>query len=203
MSLAPESLKILIPVALVTGFVSFLSPVVLAPGLFLLLFTAFFFRSPKRICPQAPNTLYSPADGKVITVESTQIEGQDYWHLQIFLSVFNCHINRMPIAGEVVSSTFVPGKFKMAFDKGIETENQRQESWLNTSIGKIKLVQITGFIARRIACRLSPGMKLAIGQKFGLIYFGSRTDLYLPKSCTMKVQKGQALKAGLTAIASY
>ena len=203
MILAPEAFKILIPVAFVTGLLTLMSPTVLYPGIFLLLFTAFFFRSPKRICPAAANTLYSPADGKVITVESTQMEGQDYWHLQIFLSVFNCHINRMPIAGEVISSTFVPGKFKMAFDKGIETENQRQESWLNTQIGKIKMVQITGFIARRIACSLNPGMKLAIGQKFGLIYFGSRTDLYIPKSCTMQVKAGQKLKAGLTAVATY
>ena len=203
MKIAIESLKILAPILCISLILSFFSIFFSIAGLVCCCLVAFFFRDPTRNCPQDPHSIYAPADGTIVSIEPCLLEERNYWKIHIFLSVFNCHINRAPFSGKVVSSHFIPGSFKAAYKHGIENKNQRQESYLETSIGLIKIVQITGYIARRIACRLQAGQAVKAGQKFGLIYFGSRTDLYIPQNCEILVKTGMKTQAGLTQLAHW
>ena len=171
-------------------------------GLFMLLFlfTCYFFRDPKRLCPQEANAAYSPADGRVTAVNKVVINNQKFIHISIFLSVFDCHINRVPVAGKMRSSEFFPGVFRAAYKTGIETINQRQETLFDTAFGELKVVQITGFIARRIFSWLSPNQEIKAGDKMGMIAFGSRTDLWLPEVFNAQVKVGDRLKAGISVV---
>jgi phosphatidylserine decarboxylase len=175
-------------------------------------FTFLFFRDPVRVTPVGDDWLVAPADGLVSQIEEVPIPpqlagdgglpGTRAVRVSIFLSVFDVHINRTPVAGRVARITYVPGKFLNAnLDKASE-DNERQYLLIEAGDGtRVGVVQIAGLVARRILTFVSEGEKLAAGERFGLIRFGSRTDLYLPEGYRLQVAKGQRAIGGETVIA--
>jgi len=166
-----------------------------------------FFRDPKRIVPDGPGLLVSPADGKVADIgEVDEIEflrGRAV-RIGIFLSVFDVHVNRAPCAGEVAYVRHRPGKFGAAFTAESTRDNESNALGLRTASGDPILVrQITGAIARRIVCAVGPGDALDRGQRFGLIKFGSRTEVYVPvaKLRELRVRVGDRVRGGADVIA--
>ena len=169
----------------------------------LLVFVLSFFRDPLRSIKREENTVYAAADGKITQINDVQIDGKDYIQIVTFLSVFNCHVNRIPLTGKIIQSVHIPGKFLAAMRGDIDKKNERQETDIDTSIGLVRVVQITGAIARRICCELTESQSVVTGERFGLIRFGSRTDVYLPKdSVNVTVKKGDTVKGGLTKFAT-
>ena len=169
----------------------------------LLLFVMSFFRDPLRKIQRKDNIVYAAADGKITQINDVEINGKAYYQVVTFLSVFNCHVNRIPFTGKVTQSEHIPGKFLAAMRGDIDKKNERQETDIDTSIGLIRVVQITGAIARRICCELTPNQSVSTGERFGLIRFGSRTDVYLQKDAVnLIIQVGKHVKGGLTEIAS-
>ncbi|MBN2808926.1 MAG: phosphatidylserine decarboxylase [Deltaproteobacteria bacterium] len=174
--------------------------------LLLAIFTGSFFRDPVRYPPFREGTIVSPADGRILSV--TQVEGplhsgmNESTKVSIFMSVFNVHVNRAPVAGRVLEVHYKPGKFFSAnLDKAAE-ENERNLVVMEDEQGRrIAFMQIAGLIARRIVCFVGPDDTLAKGERFGLIRFGSRVDLYLPLECEIDISVGQHVKAGETIIA--
>ena len=169
-----------------------------------------FFRDPLRISPPDKNLLLSPADGTVSDIEIVKNEyvGQNCLKIGIFLSIFNVHINRAPCDVKVEEIIYKKGKYKNALNPDSSRVNESNDLWLTaTSSPNDKLIvrQISGAIARRIVCKTVRGQKIASGEKFGMIKFGSRTELYLPagdsRICLVKI--GDKVKAGLTPLIRY
>ncbi len=169
-------------------------------SLFLALLVAGFFRDPQRKMPTDPDLLISPADGKVIKVDRSEDGGL---HVAIFLSVFDVHVNRSPIEGTVERVRYRPGRYLAAFKDEVEQQNERNELWLDTARGRVKIVQIAGLIARRIVCRVKPGEIVPRGERFGLIRFGSRTDLHLPPGAEALVEVGDRVRGAQTPVARW
>jgi phosphatidylserine decarboxylase len=176
-------------------------------GLLVLLATFFviwFFRNPDRTAPENPLQLISPADGRVIGIremENADFPGRTFMKISIFMNVFNVHVNRMPVAGEVLSVKYKPGKFISADLDKASTLNERNTVLIRTDDGReIITVQIAGLIARRIVCWLKEGMKVTKGERFGLIRFGSRVELFLPLGSIPLVKIGDKVRAGETPI---
>lgn len=175
-------------------------------------FTFLFFRDPVRVPPVGDDLLVAPADGLVSQIEEVplppQLAGEGGLpgvraiRVSIFLSVFDVHINRTPVAGRVARITYVPGKFLNAnLDKASE-DNERQYLIIEAGDGtRVGVVQIAGLVARRILTFVSEGETLTAGERFGLIRFGSRTDLYLPEGYALQIAKGQRAIGGETVIA--
>lgn len=169
---------------------------------------AYFFRDPERFPPENANLVVSPADGRVSAIETVPVpqeldlDGETRTRISVFLSVFDVHINRAPVAGRIAKMVYVPGKFLNAeLDKASE-ENERQCLTLETGSGKrVGCVQIAGLVARRIVTFVSEGTTLELGERFGLIRFGSRTDIYLPPGCEPLVRLGQRAIGGETVLA--
>lgn len=166
-------------------------------------FCAWFFRDPDRIVPDKEGTVTSPADGKIIAIEKAPypylIEGEAL-KVSIFMNVFNVHVNRSPVDGEVVGLKYFEGKFMGAFKDKASLENEQMGLLIKAHGQSILCIQIAGLIARRIICRVKSGEHLKRGQRFGLIRFGSRVDLYLPLDCDIKVEMGQVVSAGSSVI---
>lgn len=159
-----------------------------------------FFRDPDRAVPVAEGCVVSPADGKIIRCE--KIADSDYYEgeclkISIFMSVFNVHVNRMVHDGRIADVAYHPGKFFSANLDKASRENEHNALFVDTPDGKrLVVVQIAGLIARRIICGAGPGDELARGQRFGMICFGSRLDVYLPADARIVVQVGQKVQAG-------
>ena len=171
------------------------------PGLilvFLAAFIVFFFRDPDRTVPDGPETAVSPADGRVISIEPVE-QGH---RLSIFLSVFNVHVNRAPIGGEIVREDYKKGKFLLAFDARASVEN---EQLVFTIRGERELTfaLIAGILARRIVPWKKVGEKVNKGDRIALIRFGSRVDMILPPDCEILVRKGEKVYAGRSVIARW
>ena len=170
-----------------------------------------FFRDPYRDCPQDANILLSPADGVVSDIETIDHDlfaGGKAIRIGIFLNIFNVHINRMPCPVRVDNVTYFPGEFKNALDPEsarVNEANQIEMTRLNEPCDKIIVRQISGAIAKRIVCQATPGQEFTGGQQFGMIKFGSRTELYLPvgENADVLVEIGQKVKAGLTSFVRY
>jgi phosphatidylserine decarboxylase len=166
-------------------------------------FVAFFFRNPPREIPGDHRTVVSPADGRVL--EAGEIEFEDGTKAQrigIFLSVFDVHVNRCPLAGRVVSVERSAGRARAAFDRRAERENARCTVTLETAFGeRIQVVQIVGLIARRIICHPRVGEWVARGARYGLIRFGSRTDVVLPVGSELRVRRGDRVRGGSSELA--
>ena len=168
-----------------------------------LIFVLSFFRDPLRSRSYNQNDVISAADGVITQVNDVEIDGKEYKQIVTFLSVFNCHVNRIPLAGKIKQSVHIPGKFLAAMRGDIDKKNERQETDIETAIGLIRVVQITGAIARRICCELKPNQVTQTGERFGLIRFGSRTDVYLPADkVTVAVKKGDKVKGAITVLAT-
>lgn len=167
----------------------------------LALFMAFFFRDPKRVPPVDPNVIVSPADGRVTKVSRLLPEESSSPTLvSIFLSPFDVHINRAPIAGVITDVSYVPGKFLMATNEKASLVNE--QNVLTIQGEKVTLVckQIAGILARRVVCWKQKGDNLRLGERFGLIKFSSRTDLVLPPNVNVTVTEGQRVQGGTSII---
>jgi phosphatidylserine decarboxylase len=168
------------------------------------LFICYFFRDPDRVIPQKEGVVVSPADGRVLSVLETTnerfFEGPCL-KISIFMSVFNVHVNRIPCKGEVMNIVYHPGKFFSAnLDKASE-QNERNAIFLKTEEGfQICVVQIAGLIARRIICKLQVGDPVNCGERFGMICFGSRLDVYLPQRVEPAVTVGDKVQAGTSVL---
>ncbi len=192
--------------------VSFLLFIVAAPlgwlGLLATAWCLYFFRDPVRVIPDEAKVMVSPADGTVCAVtEATPpaelgMGEEPRTRISIFLSVFNVHVNRTPAAGEVTAVAYVPGKFLNAAAAEASEENERQLIRMTTEDGHdVAFAQVAGLVARRILCDLNVGQTVDRGATFGLIRFGSRTDIYLDKDQTATVKVGQTMIGGETIIA--
>lgn len=149
-----------------------------------------FFRDPERKAPEGDDLILAPADGRVLVSEKKN----DHCQVSIFMSIFNVHINRIPVTGIVERVEYKPGKFKMAFKKDITDINERFEIDIKSDKGNITMHQVAGVLARRVVCRLRKGQQVKKGERFGLIRFGSRVDLFLPSGVILEVEKGQKVK---------
>jgi phosphatidylserine decarboxylase len=159
-----------------------------------------FFRDPERAIPAVANGVLSPADGRVMSVEDAvdPFVGPAV-RVAIFLSPLDVHVNRAPIAGVVTDTVYTPGRFVAAYDPAAEA-NERCTVRLQGEHARVTVVQIAGVVARRIVCRVGPGDKLAAGERFGMIRFGSRTDCYMPRSTEVTVRVGEHVTGGQTVV---
>lgn len=169
----------------------------------LCIFTIYFFRDPERSQDVTDNAVLTPADGRVLGVQTLADEDNPLKapakKISIFMSVFNVHVNRIPISGRISNIAYYPGKFLSANLDKASKENENNRITLETKRGqRIVFVQIAGLIARRIACWVKEGYDVEVGQRFGLIRFGSRLDIYLPVESNLLVDKGNRVKAGKT-----
>lgn len=167
--------------------------------------TALFFRDPERTHSAEPGEVLSPADGRIVAVDRVQEDrhiGGEALRISVFMSVFNVHVNRIPVDAKVISIKHVPGGFAMAHLDAAGVINERTEILMMDGSGrKILMIQVAGLVARRIICRLSEGDEVARGDRFGLICFGSRVDLYLPVEARPVVETGVRVRAGQSALA--
>ena len=188
--------------ALVFAALGWWFPALLAFGL--AFFSCHFFRDPERVTPQEPQCAISPADGKVIdiTTKADPFTGETRTYIAIFMNVFSVHVNRSPLRCTVTDIAYHPGLYlNAAFDKSA-TENERCAYQLRDEEGKLwSMVQIAGLIARRIVCRTAIGQDMVRGERYGMIKFGSRVDMYLPGGYSPSVTIGQNVFAGQTIIA--
>ncbi len=167
------------------------------------LFVAFFFRNPLRLLPGDERTVVAPADGRVLEAgEIERPDGTKARRVGIFLSIFDVHVNRAPVAGRVVAVERGGEKYLAAFNRRAEAENVRCEMTLETERGeRLGVTQIAGVIARRIVCHPRPGEWIARGARYGLIRFGSRTDVVLPMDAELRVRPGERVWGGSSVIA--
>jgi phosphatidylserine decarboxylase len=167
-------------------------------------FVAYFFRDPKREIPQEEGLVVSPADGKIL--EILEVEEPDVFsgparRITIFLSVFNVHVQRSPTAGDVVHRDYHSGGYAVAWHPKASDENERASTGISTPEGRLKVTQIAGLIARRIVTYPKEGDQLARGQHIGLIRFGSRVDLFIPRTWDVRCAPGDVVKGGETVMA--
>jgi phosphatidylserine decarboxylase len=177
-------------------------------GVGLTVWCYYFFRDPKRAVPQNTGLMVSPADGVVSLIERVAppaelgMGPEPLMRVSVFMSVFNCHVNRAPIAGKITEISYRPGKFLNASLDKASTDNERNSLRIEMADGRsIAVVQIAGLVARRIVCFAVKGQEMRTGERFGLIRFGSRLDIYLPEGMAPQVTLGQTCVAGETVIA--
>jgi phosphatidylserine decarboxylase len=192
-----DAFPFLIPLLILTVGAFWLGLTAVAVGVLLLaLFVAFFFRNPHRDIPSDPNVIVSPADGKVVQIRRVGNVTQ----LSIFLSLFNVHVNRSPIAGRIESIQYKKGAFKAAFNNAASVENERNVIMVDNGKVKIVFTQIAGVVARRIVCWKRVGDVLQKGELVGLIRFGSRVDVLFPAGAEATVEVGARVRGGSTPI---
>lgn len=168
------------------------------------IFVIQFFRDPPREVPTLPAAVLSPADGRVLKVEKTRddLTQRDTLLISVFMNVFNVHSNRSPVDGTVESLRYSPGSFVNADLDKASSENERNAMVVQLASGeRVTVVQVAGLIARRILCYVKPGDRLARGQRYGFIRFGSRVDVYLPLTAKPKVAVGDVVHATSTVLA--
>jgi len=160
-----------------------------------------FFRDPERQVPSLPGAALAPADGRVMAVEDLEdpFVGPAV-RVAIFLSPLDVHVNRAPIAGLVVDAAYARGGFAAAYRPGVDRDNERCTLHLQGERARVTVVQIAGVLARRIVCRVGPGDKLAAGERFGMIRFGSRTDCAMPRGTDVRVRSGDHVTGGVTVL---
>jgi phosphatidylserine decarboxylase len=201
--IAREGYPFILPLAIFALSAAVLGAVWSALGLSCItLFVIWFFRNPERHAPDVPKMVISPADGKVIRIEDVErndlIVGR-FKKISIFMNVFNVHVNRVPYSGQVRSIVYHEGLFLSANLDKASDNNERNSVVIRTDDGRdIMAVQIAGLIARRIVCWIKEGMGVSKGERFGLIRFGSRVEVYLPFDSTVAVKVGDRVRAGET-----
>lgn len=187
---------------------NFIKYIVLFLGIILIIFTFVFFRDPARTVPQIAvdnnNYVISPADGKVVMIED--VEEPLYMEkmtkrISIFLSPLDVHVNRSPVTGKVEYYKYNPGKYLVAYHPKSSELNEQSKIGVMTSKGKVLFTQIVGVVARRLVCELSVGDSVTVGEKFGMMKFGSRMDIYLDPEVEIKIKVGDRVVAGETIMA--
>jgi len=163
-------------------------------------FMAFFFRDPRRRIPNEPGIIIAPADGKVTVVRCGEPEVGSDSLVSIFLSPLDVHVNRAPTAGKITEVQYKKGKFLMATDERARDVNEQNTLTIEGDNIRVKCSQIAGILARRIVCWKREGDRVELGERFGMIKFGSRTDLLLPCSVEVVVKKGMRVRGGVTII---
>lgn len=198
MPVAAQAVPYLLGLALLAAVPGFLfGPWAAAPALLLAAFVLYFFRDPERVAPPGEGLVVSPADGRVTAVELRP----DGSRVSIFLSVFDCHINRAPVSGQVTSTRHTPGLFRPAWDARVAQENERNHLVIRAEGADYGVTQIAGILARRIVCTKRPGDAVRRGERIGLIQFGSRTDLHLPPGFEPAVRVGERVRGAETILA--
>ncbi|MDY6854045.1 MAG: phosphatidylserine decarboxylase family protein [Thermodesulfobacteriota bacterium] len=198
-----EGFLFIVPFFLLTVIFAFFVPFYLTFFFALInLFLIFFFRNPKRTIPDHESAVVAPADGRIIYAQKwteDQFLKRSVFKISIFMSVFNVHVNRIPVSGTIADTHYKKGRFFSAnFDKASQL-NERNVLLLETKDHKeLLFIQIAGFVARRIVCWIKKGDSVIRGQRFGLICFGSRVDLFLPLETKIEVRVGQKVKGGET-----
>ena len=204
--IAKEGFIFIIPLAFLAAIFYSLGYISLA-GFFecLFIFCIWFFRDPERTIPVEPNVIVSPADGKVVEIvkETDKLLPNDnYIRISIFLNVFNVHVNRIPITGKIEATRYNKGKFLNAADHKASLDNEQTAILVNNGTTRILVKQIAGLIARRIVCYAKEGDEYNLGDRFGLIRFGSRTDIFVPDGTEIKVKEGDKV-SGASSIIGY
>ncbi|MBI5027066.1 MAG: phosphatidylserine decarboxylase family protein [Nitrospirae bacterium] len=206
MKFAPEGYPFIFGFLFITIIAAFFArPWIIVIPLGLAVFMAFFFRDPERKIPEGDNIFVSPADGEVILIQNVYgdkipylLKGGrgEFIEISIFMSPLNVHVNRAPCDGVVESVVHTPGKFLSAFKHEASLQNENIAMLLDTKHGKILVRQVAGFLARRAVCRVKEGDILQKGQRYGIIKFGSRLDVFLPIDTEIKVKLGDKVRAG-------
>lgn len=204
----PEGFKFIAIFAAITVVLGLFSSFLFWVGVVLTLWCALFFRDPVRAVPQRAGLVVSPADGIVSMIERVAtppelgMQAAEATRISVFMDVFNCHVNRAPIGGTITTIAYTPGKFVNAsLDKASE-HNERNGLVITMDDGReLGVVQIAGLVARRILCEAQQGARIDTGERFGLIRFGSRLDIYLPEGVAPLVALGQTMVAGETVLA--
>ncbi|WP_238368213.1 phosphatidylserine decarboxylase [Mesobacterium pallidum] len=204
----PEGRRFVAIFAIITVALFLVSGLLGWIGVCLTIWCYYFFRDPERVTPARPGLVVSPADGIVSLIEAAVPPAElgmpdtALTRVSIFMSVFNCHVNRVPISGRITKIAYRPGKFFNASLDKASSDNERNGLRIEMEDGRdLAVVQIAGLVARRIVCFTSEGNVLATGERFGLIRFGSRLDVYLPEGVVPQVALGQTMIAGETVIA--
>ena len=204
----PEGIKFVSIFAAVTVGLFWLTPILGWIGVLLTVWCYYFFRDPERVSPGRAGLIISPADGIVSLIEPAVPPAElgmpdvALTRVSVFMNVFNCHVNRTPIAGEITAVAYRPGKFFNASLDKASVDNERNSLRVRMANGQdLAVVQIAGLVGRRIVCFIKPGAVLHTGERFGLIRFGSRVDVYLPDGVEPLVSIGQTMVAGETVLA--
>jgi phosphatidylserine decarboxylase len=198
--------------ALIALAVAFASGAVVAWALAFLfvvlgLFFTFFFRDPHRVSPVDPHVVLAPADGRVLIAgpalaAAAPAPGAEAWkQISIFLSPMDVHVNRIPATGRVTKVSYSPGRFLPAYRHEAGSTNERSEIWIDHGGQTVVARQVVGMLARRVVCRASVGDQVRAGDRFGIMKFGSRMDIFLPATATIRVEIGQMVRGGETVIA--
>jgi len=176
-----------------------LGGVLLVLGLFVL----FFFRDPQRTPPSDPNMIVSPADGRIMEVVEESRDGKPGRRISVFLSIFDVHVNRSPVAGRITAIEYRTGKFYAAMRGRASAENEQNEFLVLSDHGDVFFKQIAGWVARRIVCWKAVGDSVIRGERVGMIRFGSRMDIWLPEGAEILVRPGQHVAGGTSALARW
>jgi phosphatidylserine decarboxylase len=171
--------------------------------IFLGLFVLFFFRDPERTPPADQDTIVSPADGRVMEVVEESRDGKPGRRISVFLSIFDVHVNRSPVAGRITAIEYRSGKFYAAMRGRASAENEQNAFYVQSERGEVVFKQIAGWVARRIVCWKSPGDSLIRGERVGMIRFGSRMDIWLPERVEIVVRPGQHVAGGTSTLARW
>ena len=169
----------------------------------LALFVFSFFRDPERVIPSEPGAIVSPGDGRVVVVTDEEDSGRPGKRISIFLAVWNVHVNRAPAAGVITKMEYRPGKFLAAMRERASIENEQNVFTLSTDAGEMVFKQIAGLIARRVVSWKKQGERVARGERIGLVRFGSRVDVWVPKDAEILVKLGQNVKGGSSVVARW
>ena len=166
-----------------------------------------FFRDPERVIPAGEGLVVSPADGRIVSIAKVVDDPfftQAATRISIFLSPLDVHINRVPVAGHIAEIKYRAGKFLAAYNNEASRQNEQNALMIVDTQGRqLGVVQVAGVLARRIVCKVNSGDNKQRGERFGLIMFGSRTDLYLPQGCRVEVTEGQRVKGGTTIVGRF
>jgi phosphatidylserine decarboxylase len=171
--------------------------------IFLGVFVLFFFRDPERLAPQDPDTIVSPADGRIMEVVEESRDSKPGRRISVFLSIFDVHVNRSPVAGRITSIEYRTGKFYAAMRGRASAENEQNAFYVQSDRGEVVFKQIAGWVARRIVCWKSVGDSVLRGERVGMIRFGSRMDIWLPEGAEILVRPGQHVAGGTSILARW
>jgi phosphatidylserine decarboxylase len=190
---------------LVLSAAGFLAQWIIAALVLLLLaaFVFYFFRDPERTITSDPSAVVSPADGRIVVIADEEHAGRPGKRISIFLAIWNVHVNRSPEAGTISQMDYRPGKFLAAMLARASVENEQNVISLSTAAGQIVFKQIAGFIARRVVCWKKPGDAVRRGERIGLVRFGSRVDLWVPRDVEILVALGDNVKGGSSVLARW